>query len=484
MGIEGIKNKGVSTPARTSGPAPTKAADVEAPPAPPPLPEPASAEGYDAPKKKLMSVSGRFKASPTTYAARPDLQNLVAAQRTAVNAAGGPRTSKPATPIVHEHRNNASQFGKEPPARAADADFLAQAKKAHPKASAEAIEKAACALAKEAIEKKFGVSVKSGNAKWSAEELTRAYEGFSMMPAKDQAVLKGMDLVRDHRSGDADAGAEYRPNEHGERRAIAVFDDFANEGAGGTRTYSIHAIIHEAGHAVEQRQMHDAEAAANKAFDAMAPAEKRATRAKEAENRAWGAEDDSGTVNWAIKEFGRAGDKKGVDFLNAQGGVTNALHDLSVAKTPKQVEAAEKALATAKGKRDKIDMSEHPKSFRASDWTEATDKLETAIRDRRTADGELAPLKKDAADKQKALDAISMTEQTPDGDVLKSTTRANYEEARAKDKRGHQDVSPYGAESTVENFAEAYALYVRDRDYLKKNSPEQYKYFAKHHPQP
>lgn len=482
MAIEGIKPKAVTTPklASTQAAAPSKSVE-----APPPLPpdEPTSAERYETPKKKLMSVSGRFKATATPFAARPDLQQLVAAQRSSVNATGSSRATKVATPEAHLHGDSAANTGKQPPARTADADFLAQAKKAHPKASAAALESAACALAKEAIEKKFGVSVKNGDAKWSAEELTRVYEGFSMLPAKDQAVLNGMDLVRDHQSADADAAAEYRPNVNGARRAIAVFDGFVDDDATRSRQHSIHAVIHEAGHAVEQRPMHDAQAEVNKALDAMAPAEKKATRAREAENRAWGGDTDSGTVNWAIKEFGSVKDKKGLDFLHAQQGVTDALHQLSVAKNPKQVEAAEKALAAAKTKRDGIDMSDHAKSFRARDWTDATDTLETAIRDRRQADGELAPLKKDADAKQKKLDAISTTETTPDGEILKSTTRADYEKARAKDKRGHRDVSTYGATSTVENYAEAYALYVRDPEYLKKNSPEQYKYFAKHHPQ-
>ncbi|MDP1917001.1 MAG: hypothetical protein Q8L14_12180 [Myxococcales bacterium] len=484
MTIEGIKPKAVGTPkvASTQTAAPTTA--IDAPPPPPPE-EGARAEGYEPPKKKLMSVSGRFKATANPFALRPDLQNLVAAQRSATHAAGGSHGArKPLTPVVHERPDNAGNLGSPPPARAAEADFLALAKKANPKATPEALEKAAATLAKAAIEKKFGLSVKNGDAKWTAEELTRVYEGFSMMPQKDQAVLKGMDLVREHQSSEADALAEYRPNVDGERRSIAVFDGFITGDARRSRQHSIHSVIHEAGHALEQRPMHDAQAAVNKALAALEPAERKATRAKENENRVWGNKDDSGTVNWAIAEYGTAKDKKGIDFLNAQQGVTDALHQLSTATTPKQEETAEKALTTAKTKRDKLDMSEHPKSFRAKDWVEATDTLETAIRARREVDGEVAPLKKAADASQKTLDSLATTEQTPDGDVLKSKTRAGYESARKKDKAGQRDVSAYGATSTVENFAEAYALYVRDPGLLKTKSPEQFKYFEKHHPQP
>lgn len=482
MAIEGIKPKAVGTPKvlSTQTAAPTTAVD-----APPPPPAESPAEGYESPKKKLMSVSGRFKATAIPFAARPDLQNLVAAQRSATHATGGTHGArKPLAPVVHDHPDNAGNLGKQPPARTADADFLALAKKANPKASPDALEKAAATLAKDAIEKKFGLSVKNGDAKWTAEELTRAYEGFSLMPPKDQAVLKGMDLVREHQSSDADALAEYRPNIDGARRSIAVFDGFVTADASRSRQHSIHSVIHEAGHALEQRPMHDAQAAVNTALKALEPAERKATRAKENENRVWGNKDDSGTVNWAIAEYGTVKDKKGIDFLNAQQGVTAALHQLSKATTPKQVEAAEKALTDAKTKREKLDMSEHPKSFRAKDWVFATDTLETAIRARREVDGEVAPLKKAADDSQKTLDSLSTLERTPNGDILKSKTRAAYESARLKDKAGHRDVSPYGATSTVENFAEAYALYVRDPALLKASSPEQFKYFAKHHPQP
>ncbi len=486
MTIEGIKPKAVGTPkvASTQTTAPTTA--VAAPP-PPPV-EGTPAEGYEAPKKKLMSVSGRFKATAIPFALRPDLQNLVAGQRSATHAAGGTHGThgarRPLAPVVHDHPDNAGNLGKQPPARAADADFLAQAKTANPKATPEALEKAAATLAKDAIEKKFGLSVKNGGAKWSAEELTRAYEGFSMMPQKDQAVLKGMDLVREHQGSDGDALAEYRPNIDGARRSIAVFDGFMTAHASRSRQHSIHSVIHEAGHALEQRPMHDALAAVNASLKALEPAEKKATRARQNENRVWGNKDDSGTVNWAIAEYGSTKDKKGADFQKAQQGVTAALHQLSKATTPKQVETAEKDLTDAKTKRDKLDMSEHPKSFRAKDWVDATDTLETAIRARREADGEVAPLKKAADASQKTLDSLSTTERTAKGDILKSKTRAAYESARLKDKAENRDVSAYGATSTVENFAEAYALYVRDPALLKSSSPEQFKYFAKHHPQP
>ncbi len=49
----------------------------------------ASTEGYDDPKKKLMSVSGRYRTQPAVVSEREDLKSLVAAQRAAVNSSGG-----------------------------------------------------------------------------------------------------------------------------------------------------------------------------------------------------------------------------------------------------------------------------------------------------------------------------------------------------------------------------------------------------------
>lgn len=83
MGVDGVKPG--AAPVTTPVAAPTPAAEpVKVEPAP--VAEKKPAEGFDAPKKKLMSVSGRYAPGKPQISDREDLKDEVSAQRSLANA--------------------------------------------------------------------------------------------------------------------------------------------------------------------------------------------------------------------------------------------------------------------------------------------------------------------------------------------------------------------------------------------------------------
>jgi hypothetical protein len=506
MGIDGIKSKPTTSAAPTSetqAPVATEAA------VPAVLSEVATkvAEGFDEVKKKLMSVSGRYAAHKPNVPVREDLKDLISSQRTLVNAGAAPSGGKTAPKIGESHvhgadcgcgptlkdgtLNTASNKGAGPSARAADSDFLAKAKAEAKKGATPAeIEAAACKLAKEALEKDFGVKVKNGDKNWTAEELSRAHESFKQMPAADQKKLEGLDLIRNAKAsaksqaemGDKGTVAgEYLPNtdtKDGKRvknGAIQLYDAAFPSGAD-ARKQSMHVIIHEAGHAVEGRSRDDAVVAANIANDKQNATLPTLNPAAEANKDQWNE------TNKAGKAFGvvSTADKPGTAFLKAQIGVTNAIDKLQKAKTPAELTKAQADLDAAKAARDKAlaGMSGHKKESAANDLVAATDKQEKTARAYADANIPYLAAKADADAKMAELKKVATVTTKADGSYeTKSNELSAFQKAKGKEKA----VSGYGASAGPESYAEAYALYQRDPAAMKKEFPNQYKFFHDKH---
>ncbi len=84
MAIDGVSPKSVPVTAPVSQPKPIEPAKVEAPAPAPSVPK--AQTGFDDPKQKLMSVSGRYVAPPPVVSDRADLKDLVASQRSLAQA--------------------------------------------------------------------------------------------------------------------------------------------------------------------------------------------------------------------------------------------------------------------------------------------------------------------------------------------------------------------------------------------------------------
>lgn len=531
MGVDGVGSKVATTVPKT-----VEAKPVEAPkpaePAAPAVEAKKPSEGFDLQKKKLMSVSGRFAAHKPNVPVREDLKDLISGQRMAMNAGGaGPAANANATKIGESHAhgpdcgcgptlkdgtlNTASSVGKSPGPRAEASDFAGAAKKANPTGKPEEIDAAANKAARAALEKDFGVKVKDGDKPWTTEELSRTHESFSQMPAGDRDALKGLDLIRNSKASaksQAEMGdkgtiaGEYMPNatttdgKRDKNAAIQLYDaafPAAGKDPEAARKQSMHVIIHEAGHAVEGRKHDEAVAAYNGAVDQSNAANKDLSPKAKANSEQWGIKQKgdkewpAGSTNRASEDYGSTSgkDKPGMAFHGAQNDVMTKISALQDAKTPADIDKAQKALDAAKTKRDAAlkGMSGHDKESKANDWVAATDKQEATARAFADSNAKYLPLKAETDKKMTELKGVAtVTETKLDDGTTKIDTKSKelqaFEKARgAGTKKEEGAVSGYGASKAPEGYAEAYALYQRDPKKLKEVAPEQYKYFhAKH----
>lgn len=475
MGIDPLKPQGPTTVSQ-----PTEAAPAESTPSAS-APEPVArgtTEGFDPPKKKLVSVTGRYVAHKPSLEVSEELRAFVGGQRGA-GSVTGPASQKDTT------LDTAADVGAPPGPRAAGADFLAQAKKAaKPGATADDLEQAAIELGKAALKKDFGVEVKDGNRDWSAEELARAYESFSAMPAGDQAKLKGLSLLRQREAppesqaearGGTVAG-EYNPNvktKDGERikgGSISIYDAaFPSGNDPDSRRATMQVFIHEAGHAVEGRARDDAVAAVNVAVDAQNTADDKLEPTLAPAKQAW---DD---YNSAATSF-RYTDKAGGDFAKAQQAVGAASAKLQAAKTPEELADAQGKLDAAKAKRDAAlsKLSGTDTEDAAKAWASASDGAEQPIKDYAQAHVAYLQAKGGVDAAKRDLQRLG----TVDGKTSKEL--AAFKAAKGREGA----VSPYGASASGEGYAEAYALYQRDPKLMHSRYPNQYKFFHQNHQSP
>ncbi|GEM_PF-2850802 len=486
MGVDGIKPKVATTVPQTV--APKELAPAKLQEAFEPIKKKAE-EGFDTLKKKLVSVTGGFKAHKPMIPDRDDLKAEITGRRSSLAANGGTGPLAGATKtdvgegdtLKDASFDTASSKGADPAARAPASDFAAEAAKT-PGIKKENIDGVANAKARAALEKDFGVKVKDGDKKWSTEELSRAHESFGMMPKGDQEKLKGLDLIRNAKASpesQAEMGTkgtvagEYSPNvstTDGKRDkpgSISLYD--ASFPAGKTsRKESIHTILHEAGHAVEGRARNDATAARNETVDVLNASVAKAKPLSDANNTQWT------DTNKASKSFGSVDgkDKPGMAFVGAQNKVATALDKLQKATTPADVAKAQTELDAAKAKRDTAmaGMSGHKKESGATTWVAATDAQERSARAFADQNTISTTARADVADKTKASAAL--------GTNTNSKELQAFTTARGKEKQ----VSGYGASKGAEGYAEAYALYQRDPATMKKDFPKQYAFFHKNHP--
>lgn len=485
MGVDGIKPKVASTVPQTV--APKEIAPAKLQEAFEPIKKKAE-EGFDTLKKKLMSVTGGFKAHKPMIPQRDDLKAEITGRRSSLAANGGTGPmAKDAKVDVGEGDSQkdatfdtASKKGAAPAARAPASDFAAEAAKT-PGIQKADIDGVANAKARAALEKDFGVKVKDGDKKWSTEDLSRAHESFAMMPAKDQEKLKGLDLIRNAKASpesQAEMGSkgtvagEYSPNvgTTGGKRdkpgSISLYDAAFPAGPAG-RKETMQVVLHEAGHAVEGRARNDALATQNAATDISNAAVTKSNAANTANNAQWT------TTNAAINAFGGAAgnDKPGMAFLNAENAVQGKVDKLQKAKTPAEVTKAQTELDAAVAKRDTAlaGMAGHPKESQANALASAmNDQGKTA---RTYADLNVDTISKKAETKTRATEAAAL------GSPTNSKELKAFTAARGKEK----EVSGYGASKPGEGYAEAYALYQRDPATMKKDFPKQYAFFHKSH---
>ncbi len=506
MAVDGIKPKVTNTIAPpTIEPKKVESAKLEK--AFEPIAKKAS-EGFDTLKKKLVSVTGGFRAHKPIISDREDLKASISGQRSALAANGGTPTaiSKGAKrtdaeeggPQAEGTLNTASSKGKDPAARKTDSDFAGKAA-GTPGVAKGDVDSVANAAARTALQNDFGVKVKDGDKKWSTEELSRAHESFATMPKADQEKLRGLDLIRSANAppeSQAEMGTkgtvagEYSPNvatKDGNRvkpGSISLYDAAFPAGNGtASRKSSMHVILHEAGHAVEGRSRDEAMVAANKATDVSNAAVGKLNPASEANNAQWGVGKNPGanTTNGAMHAFGtvKTNDKPGMAFMNAQRSVSTAIDKLQTAKTPEEISKAQTALDGAKAKRDTAlkGMSGHDKESAASSWVGATDKQEKTARAYADANAVYVPAKAASNAANTALAGVA-TETVKDGKTISTSKEvAAFSKARGSEAQ----VSSYGASKTGEGYAEAYALYQRDPATMKKDFPNQYKFFHKNH---
>lgn len=524
MGVDGVKQKVTTGTGGTAALAEPKKVEAKKLPAEVQVAT-RPAEGFDLAKKKLMSVSGRFAAHKPNVPIREDLKEMVSGQRMAVNAGGAqsggaPVASGAKAEAGHVHGaacgcgptlkngtlNTASNLGAAPGPRTPASDFEGEAKKANPKATPAELDAIANKSARAALEKDFGVKVKDGDKQWTTEDLSRAHESFSQMPAGDQQKLKGLDLIRNAKASaksQAEMGSkgtiagEYMPNvttTDGVRDkpgAIQLYDGAFPATPDG-RKQSMHVIIHEAGHAVEGRASNDALVALNGATDKSNKAADDLNPKIVANGAQWGAKPKgdrqypAGTTNRAMEDFGSVpgADKPAMAFVGTQNAVTAAVVKLQNAKTPADLDTAQTNLDAAKTKRDAAmkGMSGNAKESEASDWVAATDKQEVTARAKADSNVKYLPLKADTDQTMKDLKAVStLTAIVDDAGKSTQTTKSNELQAFEKVKKKEAAVSGYGESKAPEGYAEAYALYQRDPKKLKEVAPLQYKFFHDKH---
>ncbi|MFT3842174.1 MAG: hypothetical protein QM723_34605 [Myxococcaceae bacterium] len=446
---------------------------------------PAQAEGFDDPKKKLVSVTGGYKAFTPSFPVREDLQAQVASARVGGGVNSAPLQDKGGF-------DTSASKGQAPAARTPDADFAAQAKAAGAKTPAQ-IEAKAIELGKAKIAKDFGMTVKDGDtANWTSEQLSRAYESFKSMPKADQAKLKGLDLIREAKAPpasqaemgkDAVVAGEYNPNvktTDGKRDApgsITAYDAAFPSGPN-SRQESISVLTHEAGHAVEGRDRDDAMAAKNEANDVRNAAVNELNPTVKPLNDSWKS------LTKAEKKLGSASlkDKPKVEFIKAQNEVQKALVKLNNAKTPDDLTKAQATLTAAKAKRDTAmtGLSGSKSEVAAQTVIDASDKVEETATNYAQAKIKVGEADVVLKAKSEALDGVATHAKKKHSNGQTSNELDAYKTARGKEK----PVSTYGAKKTPEGYAEAYSLYMRDPSYMQQNYPKQYQFFHDNHRSP
>lgn len=329
------------------------------------------------------------------------------------------------------------------------------------------------AAASEALKSDFGVVV-AVPADWKPEELARVHESLSRVTAPaEREALVGVQLRRASTPGDAQKakhpgqmGAFFEPaadvDEHGKRIDVPhiIFYDAAFPGPGGEdgedRRVTMHVVLHEVGHVLENRVIGDAVAAV------------KARRVESHGEAAW--------VEPSRAELQRlaADEDQAKPVRAALTRVDTALKRYALATTPK-----ERAAALAEGKRAQAALDaavgrlpdDHPGRRAAEEGAQVASDAIAAM--------ERAAQVLAAGDAgNKILDRLTIDNPATAPREVDSKVLADFVGTIGDEHAA----TTYGQSAPVENFADAYALYRREPALLKKQAPKAYAFMQKHFP--
>jgi hypothetical protein len=390
------------------------------------------------------------------------------------------------------------------------------------------------AQATQKLEREFGVTVRGD---FSLEELSRVHESLRLMGKVEKAAMKGVELRREaqpsatiaERHGDG-VGAFFDRGDAVDTATGArlsgpsiTFFDGAFPGGDGTdardRRFTMHAVLHEVGHAIEGHAVGDAlareneglakvnvENAAQKALEgeyataraalfatlALDPSTSSAPPAPSPQETSSSTEDlfagsssdffaahdplndtapasdnanDSAVDTSAQKPSAPAVDPKAKAFIDATNAWQAAQNALSKAQDPQKRAAAMASLSAAQ-KAVTTTLKALPATHPAK--PDAT-RYATVIGELHSIQQRSFQAEKIVDEGAKKVDRLVVTRdnpKTPGIDETQSRLEALFEEATADDNA----VTTYGEASPVENFAEAYSLYRRDPHLLSKEA--------------
>jgi hypothetical protein len=348
--------------------------------------------------------------------------------------------------------------------------------------------------AQRAIEQDFGVRVRGRTADpnsrdFSQAELTQIYHSLSQLDATERSQIRGLDFIREgsppaNRPGDT--SGLYSPNvatSNGTRTApasITLYDSaFSGNGQGfvgssaAANQHSQTTILHEVGHAIEDRRANDATVAFNQAVDARNTAANALNTANAALTQPLADMNRDGNAfvraaNSQMSRMSQAERQQTTDFNNARNGVTTAMNALNRARTPQQLAAAQTQLQTAVQARDaafgRMGAS-HPLHSEAQSVVTSQDAAIAAAQ----------PAAQRQVDFQQAVSAQAAAQRTLDG----VSTGGQSARLRSFSAALRQDTSPteYGRTGAAEAFAESFMLFKSDPQYLRQNRPNIYQWF-------
>lgn len=356
---------------------------------------------------------------------------------------------------------------------------------------------ATAAEGRQALQRDFGVTVARRDSsdpnsrEFSAAELSQAHHAFSQMSADERRALRGVELRREANppaGEDGDTTGLYESNvatRDGQRvrpPSITLYDGaFDDNGRGfvGSDTSahpnSTQTILHEAGHAVENHRLQEAQVAVNQAVDRQNDAAADLNAANAAYDQPRQAMDDAGsdfTNSARSTQMNAAERRQAVAYQRAANGVVSANNAVLRARTPAQLTRARSQLQTAVQRRDRALTAMgagHPLSTEATDLQSAQN---TAIAAAGTAADRQIEYQQAVGARRTADRALSRV-QSGSGESARSARLASFDRALRR------DVSPteYGRTSVAEKFAESYMLYRSDPEYLRTQRPNTYRWF-------
>lgn len=348
------------------------------------------------------------------------------------------------------------------------------------------------AEAEKSLKADFGfAAVKDGSATWTVEELNKVHAALTRLPAADRSALAGVDLVRDRtlsdEAGNALAGKfhwELQPGVSGGkptraeslRLADLAFagDDVSFIGGTGTAApASFHTILHEAAHAVETKQRRDA------TFDRLQAESEHGgkvttfnARVQDVNSTVNDFNADNKTAAAAAKKYPPADKTASKSYRAAVVAVTKALNSATKNRATAQHAPLEKraadAIAARNTKRAALQQANAknpaladfaPVDKRQDAWFEAVKKMTAAHTDMKTTEAAVtAAKKKETAAESKTAGSKRAERFVTFVTQHKIAPFTEYARSKWPSEPG-------------EFFAEAYALWLNDREYLDSVAP-------------